>query len=408
MDCQLIINKNTDPATSGLNSVTAGGANENQIAVANIIQSYIYWAVTDRWGDMPYSEALKGVAKLNPKYDSQEEIYKGILGQLKAAVDGFDDSKPTVTGDIIFSGNIAKWRKAANSLRMLISLRMSKRYPAVDGYAAEQFRQAMDDTYGHITANADNFTLAYPGGNYRNPWSTAGASTDNGVAKTFTDVLAGLSDNRITVMASNTNGVAYGLASAAPTNPAFALILSPAQRQESSPLVIVSAAQVWLAKAEASELGWIIIDSKEAYDNGVKASFEQWGLSIPSTYLTSGPANFNTGSGVASIGGPTVAGSSAATSSKMARIALQQWIACYPDGLQGWSTWRKSEGKGDGGSAVPDLKPTVNSRNDGGQIVRRYVYGVSEYALNGDQLEIAIGNIPGGDDQDSRVWWDRN
>jgi len=408
MDCQLIINKNTDPATKSLNSVTAAGANENQIAVANILQSYIFWTVTDRWGDMPYSQALKGVSVLNPKYDPQEEIYKGILGQLKAAIDGFDTNKPVVVGDIIYNGDITKWRKLANSLRMLISLRMSKRYPGVTEYAANEFRDAFESSYGHITSNADNFTLSYPGGNYRNPWSTAGASTDNGVAKTFTDALGGLSDNRITVMASNTNGVAYGLTAAAPTSPAFALILAPSRRQENSPLVIIGAAHVWLAKAEASELGWIIIDSKEAYDNGVMASFDQWGVTMPSTYLTTGPANFNTGAGVASIGGPTVAGSNAATPTKMARIALQQWISYYPDGLQGWSVWRKSEGYGDAGSAVPDLKPTVNSRNESGEIVRRYVYGVTEYALNNDQLQIAIGNIPGGDDQDSRVWWDRN
>ncbi|MBL0357234.1 MAG: SusD/RagB family nutrient-binding outer membrane lipoprotein [Chitinophagaceae bacterium] len=409
MDCQLIINKNTDPATSGLNSVTSGGAAENQIAIAKIAKAYIYWTLTDRWGDLPYSEALKGVSVLNPKYDLQEDIYKGILADLKDAVYGFDDTKPTAKGDVIFSGDIAKWRKTANSLRMLIALRMSKKYPNPGAFAASQFADAVSDPYGHITSNADNFTLVYPGGNYRNPWNTAGASTDNGVAKTFTDALGGLNDTRLSVMASNSNGVAYGLTAAAPTTPAFALILAPSARQDNSPLVIVSAASVWLAKAEAIELGWIAGDSKVAYDNGVTASFAQWNVTLPSTYLTTSPANFDGGVGVASIGGSTVIGSNASTPNKLARIALQQWIAYYPDGLQGWSNWRKSEGVlAAPALGVPDIRPTVNAKSLSGKIVRRYVYGVSEYNLNGEKLSEAISNIPGGDDQDSRVWWDRN
>jgi len=414
MDCQVIINKNTDPATSGLNSVTSGGAAENQIALAKIAKAYMYWTLTDRWGDLPYSDALKGVSVIYPKLDNQEAIYKGILTDLKDAVYGFDDSKPVAKGDVIFSGDISKWRKTANSLRMLIALRMSKKYPAPGAFAAAEFTDAISDPYGHITSNADNFTLVYPGGNYRNPWNTAGASADNGVAKTFVDVLTGLNDSRVSVMTTNTNGVTYGLTSSFPVTPDFSHILAESKRTDNAPLVIISASSVWLATAEAIELGWIGGDSKTAYDNGVTASFEQWGVLMPSNYLTTGPANFETGSGVASIGGSTVSGSNAATSNKLKRIALQQWISFYPDGLQGWSTWRKSESlisTADlnlGVTGVPDIRPTVNAKNLSGKIVRRYVYGVSDYSLNGDQIRAAVANIPGGDDQDSRVWWDRN
>src|SRR6476661_5664397 len=76
-DAQVIINKNTDPATMGLPSVSSAGSNRSQVAIAKILQSYVYWTITDRWGDMPYSQALKWVAILNPRYDSQLDIYKG-------------------------------------------------------------------------------------------------------------------------------------------------------------------------------------------------------------------------------------------------------------------------------------------------------------------------------------------
>jgi hypothetical protein len=410
MDCQTVINKNTDPATASLNSVTSGGAAENQIALARILKAYLYWTLTDRWGDLPYSEALKGVTVVHPKFDGQEEIYKNILAELKAAVYQFDDTKPTVKGDVIFSGDIAKWRKTANSLRMLIALRMSKKYAAPGAFAASEFSDAISDPYGHITTNTENLTLVYPGGNYRNPWNSAGASADNGVAKTFVDALVGLSDSRVSAMTTNTNGVLYGLTSSFPTTPDFSHILADSKRADNSPIVIVSAASVWLATAEAIELGWVSGNSKEAYDNGVTASFEQWGVTMPSSYLTTGQANFESGAGVASIGGSTTPGSNAVTTSKLARIALQQWIAYYPDGLQGWSNWRKSDKlvTDPNATGVPDIRPTVNAKSLSGKIVRRYVYGVTDYSLNGDKVREAAANIPGGDDQDSRVWWDRN
>jgi len=410
MDLQLIINRNTDPATAGLSSVIAAGSNVNQIAVAKVLQSYILWTLTDRWGDMPYSEALKGAANLTPKYDNQESIYRGLISDLKVANATFDENTPLLKNDIIYAGNVAKWRKLSNSLRMLIALRMSRKYPSSSGVAATEFLAAFEDTYKYIETNADNFTVVYPGGNFRNPWFAQGGSVDNATAKTFTDALNGLSDTRINQMVTvPNNGVPYGLTAAYPQTPLFAQILNASKRTDASPLVVISAAHVWLAIAEAAELGWIITDAEEAYNNGVTASFEQWGVNLPSSYLTTGPANFNTGQGVSSIGGSTVAGSNAITPDKRSRIALQQWIAYYPDGLQGWSNWRKSEGILPApASGVPDIKPTVNSRNSSGQIPRRYVYGITEYNLNGDKLQQAVDAMPGGDSQDGRVWWDRN
>ncbi len=401
MDCQVVINKNYNEATKGLPTVLSGGSNRNQIAIAKVLQAFTYWKLTDAWGDLPYTEALKGTEYLTPKYDAQETIYKGILDSLAStlsATTGFDDAGIPVKGDIVFAGNNAKWKKVVNSMRMLIALRLSKRYPGASEYAATQFKAAAEHPAGHITANADNFTLAYAGGNYRNPWFSAGASEDNGVAKTFTDVLTGLGDTRISALASTANGIPYGDKTARPNT---SKILNPTFRTETAPLVIINAASIWLAKSEAIERTWITGDSKAAYDAGVTASFEQWGAALPASYLTSGAANFTTGTGVAAINTNTLTpGANATTSSKLSRIALQQWIAFYPDGLQGWSNWRRT--------AVPDIKPTIYySPSSTGQIIRRYVYGTVEYALNNTNLQTALTGIPGGDKQESRVWWDR-
>jgi len=111
MDCQVIINKNSDPSTMGFASQS--GSNVNQIAIAKILKSYIIWTITDRWGDVPYSEALKSNVNNNvtPKYDTQKDIYLAMFADLKSAVSSFDPNGAAIKGDIIFGGDLDKWKK---------------------------------------------------------------------------------------------------------------------------------------------------------------------------------------------------------------------------------------------------------------------------------------------------------
>ncbi len=69
----------------------------NMVQIAKILQQYIFWTITDRWGDVPYSQALLGVKNTNPKYDRQEDIYKGMIDALTKAAGAFDAS--AVKGD---------------------------------------------------------------------------------------------------------------------------------------------------------------------------------------------------------------------------------------------------------------------------------------------------------------------
>jgi hypothetical protein len=309
-----------------------------------------------------------------------------------------------VQGDVIYAGDVAKWRKFGNSLRMLIALRMSKRHPAAGGFAATEFNKSLSSPYGYISTNADNFAVNYPGGVFPNPFNALNVSQDIAVALTFTDALNGLGDTRRSSMASLTNGCPYGLANAAPIGTPYARTFNSTYAAVNAPLVIINAASVLLAKAEAIERGWVAglttVDAKIAYDEGVTASFQQWGQTMPAGYLTTGATNYLTGAGGGSIGGSSVAGSNTNTATKLDRIALQQWIAFYPAGVQGWSNWRRT--------GIPDLKPTIFYTNLGGQIPRRYAYGPTDYSTNKANVEAAVANLPGGiDSQDARIWWDQ-
>ena len=404
-DCQTVINKNTDPATAAAAGIS--GPNNSQIGIATILKTYIAWTITDRWGDVPYSEALQGAGNFYPVYDKQEDIYKAFLSDLRDAVSKLDNGAVAIKGDIIYSGDVTKWKKFANTLSMGIAMRMTKRYPNAGDYAATQFALAAADANGMIESNSDNFTLNFPGGSYKNTWfNTFDGRSDYFFCKTMGDALSNLGDSRSSAFSSQNHPMPYGLetadANAFAGQTPYDTVLNVRFRRENSPLVIYSAANSLLTRAEAVERSWITGDAKADYEAGVTASFEQWGVTLPATYLT-GNANYDNGAGAGSIGqnsyGSIPASSNGNTATKLDRIALQQWIAWYGNGVQGWSNWRRT--------GVPNLQPTIYAKNNPKEIPRRYVYGSTEYSLNPDQVKAAADRLSAGDVMSSRIWWDQ-
>ena len=392
-DLQNIIINNTDEATKG--SAALNGANENQIAIARILKAYIFWTITDRWGDIPYSEALKG--EPNVAYDTQESIYKNLIKELTEAVAQFTTGAP-IKGDIAFSGNTAKWKKLANSLRMLMALRLSKQYPGASDYAATEFKAALANAAGLISDNADNFMLVYPGGNFRNSfYNMYDGRKDYGESETMTTILAGLnSDKRQNAYGAAVNGapskkgVPFGRVRTfidpwQQQNQDYCYVLAPAHRTETSPYNIIKASSVLLARAEAADRGWTTENTVNLYKQGISASYTQWGLDAPDdSYFTH-----------TSVALPNAPG----TGANLPFIALQQWVAYYPDGTQGWANWRRTN--------IPALTPAPDATNSPKVIPRRYMYGTSDYALTKTGVEAAVARLTGGDKMDSRVWWDK-
>lgn len=383
-DLQMIIDKNQS---------------KNMNAVAKILQQYVFASVTDRWGDVPYSEALKG--KSTPKYDKQEDIYKGMIAALKTAVASFDNTS-LISGDVILNGNVASWKKAANSLRLLLCIQISKRYPSASGYAATEFKAALADAGGVIAANSDNLTVAYPGGNFKsNWWSLYNGRKDYAESKTMTDLMASLGDTRQTAFGgatqdqgvANSNvtssvGVPYGLKRAdaeafTAANTGWARILRGDFRTEDGKVVLISAAEVALARAEAADLGWTTDNLNTVYNQGIALSYEQWGITAPANYTTQS----------------SVALAAAGTSTNAGKIATQRYIAAYPNGEKAWNIWRKS--------GYPVLAPAPGN-SPLIQIPRRYTYAASEFTSNKVAVEAAVAALPGGDVMSSKVWWDAN
>jgi hypothetical protein len=227
----------------------------------------------------------------------------------------------------------------------------------------------------------------YPGtvNAFKSPWwNLYNGRTDYAESKVMTDLMASLSDPRQAAFGSSTVGFPYGLtrAQAVAFGTTYSTILAASKRAPTSPLVVVGAADVLLAIAEAAQRGWISASAATFYQNGIQENWAEWGVTGNiSTYMSN--------SSVALTG----------TASDLQKIQLQQYISFYPDGLQAWSNWRRT--------GVPALTPTPNAINASKKIPRRYTYGPNEYNLNTASVSEAVSRLSGGDTPDSRVWWDK-
>jgi len=389
---------NTDAATKV--AAELNGANNNQIAIATLLQSYIMWTITDRWGAVPFRTALKGNAAVS--FESQESIYKGLIADVTAAVGQLTLTGAPIKGDLVYNGDIANWIKFGNSMRMLMALRLSKVYPTSAGYAATEFKAALADAGGSIDENSENFKLIPPGGNFKNEfWEMYDGRKDYGESETMTNILTPLGDLRQAVYgsavtgAASPKGVPFGRVRTyidpwCGANPDYCYVMANAYRTETSTIYILTAGSVLLARAEAAERGWTseVANTKTLFEAGITASFTKWGIAAPTAgYL--GSANVAMPS--TTYGTGNVA--------NLQKIWLQQWIDFYPNGLQGWSNWRRTN--------YPVLTPAP----DGGglPIPRRYMYGTNDYSLNEDSVKAAVVRQWGAEDQDkmsSRIWWD--
>ena len=166
--------------------IDAGNAEPKRPLVygpALVMRSLMYGYTTDVWGDVPYSEALRGddpTGTILPKYDSQKDIYTGIFADLAKAVTDMDAGAGTPglgVADPIYSGNALKWQRFANSLRARHAMRLANVDPTT---ARAQLTAAMAAPGGLIQSNADNAKMAWPGdGVYDNPWAVNNRTRDD-------------------------------------------------------------------------------------------------------------------------------------------------------------------------------------------------------------------------------------
>ena len=378
MDLQQIINLNTDEETK--NDAAGSGDNENQIAVAKILMVLTYQYITDMWGEIPYTESVQGVGNFQPAYDTQASIYASFVTVLTDAANMINTS-PTnaLAGDQIYQGDMAKWKKFANALKMRVGMRMSNVDPAASNAAIASalpgaFTGGDDALYPYLTDAAND-----------NPvWAHFLTRTDYAVSDILVDFMTLRNDPRLTVYGDEAPdfapaiiGMPYGVDNSIAGAITNAEISFPgaAVRSATSPGIMMTYAEQLFIEAEYAEI--TAAGSGQAkYEAAITESMSFWGATIGG-YLAEPLVAYNAGSALQLIG-------------------EQKWLALYTDGHEAWANWRRTD--------FPALVRAPDATEDR-EIPRRRAYTQDEYDLNFTQVDAAVKR-QGADLMSTKMWWD--
>jgi len=400
--------------------------NSAEYALASIWQVYAFHRVTDYWGPIPYFKA--GQAGTSVPYDPQDEIYDDFFKRLDSSVNTLKtqtDANPFGGSfDLLFRGDVNKWIKFANTLRLRLAVRISNVDP-------DRAKAEAEAAYagGVFTSSPEDDVYAPKNSLDPNRLSQMSSWNEFRMSATMESVLKGYDDPRISeyfIPAETTgdyDGLRNGLTpdqqganeNKAPANshvgprwthPQAGGIASYLE----TPANVMAAAEAYFLRAEGALRGWNMGGTaKELYEAGIATSMNQWGVTdnaaidayINSNATPVAPNDF--------LNSPPVSNIPVKFSTdpdvQMQQIATQKWIALFPDGIEAWAEVRRS--------GAVSLYPIANSENPditdpSTQWIRRIPFLLSEKLSNGEEVEKAIELLGGEDKITTPLWWDKN
>ncbi|CAN5280430.1 SusD/RagB family nutrient-binding outer membrane lipoprotein [soil metagenome] len=386
----------------------------NYLGVSLVLKSYMFQSLTDIYGDIPYSEAIKAKTEgINfPKYDRQENIYEGILADLKRANELLGTTQEAIAGDILFQGNVRRWKMFANSLQLRCLARISKRK---DPSAQMQEIVNNPEKYPLFQTYQDQAALQYLDelGNEFPRYRSQIAQTSTHITVNFETHLKNMNDPRLELFATPTpgteassnpayfgvpNGIANpevyngGLVNQSPPGLLWLpLGYSPLTSPTAAESLLMTNAELQFILAEAAEKGWIQGDAEAFYLKGIKDNFDHNISRIPANFVR--PTKQSLQPSPDYYTQPTVA-YTGSKEEKLQKIYLQKWISLFNVGFEAWSEWRRT--------GYPEIVPGPNSI---GFIPRRHPYAGTEQGLNPQNYDEAV-RVQGADNISTRVWWD--
>ena len=427
----------------------------NHAAIARIMKVYGFLLLVDEYGDIPYSEALKGKGNITPKYDKAEDIYKDFIVQLKGAVSDINAASaglPVKAEDVVFGGNMAQWKRFANSLRLRILLRESN-VAALNSYVASEMGALQTDAAangGFITSDVNVQPGFAASSGQQNPfYNTYGFAVGSGnttstyrfilPTKFLVNLFVNNSDPRITqeyrpvgatkdasgnqTSAGTYAGSNLGEGGLSPTTGSTfqaALLNSPAGtfagtfvRSPNQPVALMLLAEHLFSKSEAETRGLLTGDAKADYLAGIRASFNTTFRNAPSptpaNRLVNGgdidPASnynkylaANVRNGLVNWDADTTRAtdtygnitSGVRTVSKVEKILTQKFLAENTiAGTEAWDDFRRT--------LLPRV-PVSTGASVPGQFAKRLLYPQSEVNTN-------KANVPLTTTQYDRIFW---
>lgn len=378
----------------------------NYKAIALVYKSWGYSILTDLYGDVPYSQAVKAEDGIfEASFDAQKDIYLQILKDLETANGLFDDSKIlTFGGDQVYNTNvltsgknvgIQRWKKFANSLRLRLLLRISKRDGEVS--ATEQIKAILADPAKNpvFVANADEAIFRYPGTfPYFNPYYNARTldwREGTYFSEFFINKLNADKDPRRAVWATTVavNGVQVyqGIKSGYPSTTEYVVGRNSSYQDalKTSPLlgVMMTYAELEFIKAELALKGFNTgKTAKVHYNTAIGASMVQWGTTLPADFLTQPGVLYDEALSV---------------DKQLEQIMLQKYIAFLFVDYQAWFEKRRT------GYPVLPRGTGIPAEN---KFPSRVPYPTYLQSQNAANLNAAVAKM-GGDNSDTKVWWEQ-
>lgn len=400
---------------------------KNIYEIARIMRALIMERVTDLYGDVPYSEAGLGYYAKNyfPKYDKQQDIYNDMLKEISDAVANLDPSADKIPGDVIYKGDLTKWKRFSNTLMLRIAMRLTK----VDPTTAKTWVQKVigntmtsnadnafingDNAGGLSTINRNSLVLTGAGGQepYYVKWSNTfinflKSNNDPRLGKIAVTQLypnatstvqnpAFISDPTVQKGMPNGKDLSGIAGRDIATDPSYTGMANysspnPGMIKTNGTTFILTYGESELLLAEAVQSFGIAGDAAQHYHDGVKAAItylSQYDSKMAvsdadaESYLSTHPYNAANG---------------------LEMINTQYWALTNTmlDFYESWANWRRS--------GYPVLIPVVYPNNvTNGTIPRRFPYPLAESNVNPVNYNAASAAVPGGDNLTGRVWWDK-
>lgn len=380
---------------------------QNYEGVALVMKSWIFSVLTDAYGDIPYSRAIAADQDVNfPAYDAQEDIYlgeNGLLANLERAASLLDPSGQALEGDILYGGDVNKWIRLANSLRLRLLMRVSDKVPQ---RAISEIQQIVAEG-NHMQTFEDNAALeylnAFPNQFPLLPLKTGDFDAVN-IGERVVSVFEELNDPRLTIYARprnapigpNDSPVYRGLAngsgeSTESSRLGYQYFDYPGHQTvaDKADGIIMTNAETQFILAEAAQRGWISGDAEDYYRAGIQSGMNYYEVAFPYT-TPDGSVTIN--SFEEYYAQPEV--DFVQADNQLQRIGEQKWIALYFTGLEAWFDWRRT--------GYPLLEPTPNNENND-QIPVRFIYPGQEQNLNLENYQAAVDS-QGPDNINTRMW----
>lgn len=383
-------------------------------AINSILRVFAMSRICDEYGPMIYTRY--GETKTGGIYDSAQDAYKAFFAELTDASKVLDeylkkDSYASITKfDMAYGGKLDKWLRLCNTLR----LRMAMRIVKYDKEWARREAEAAIAAPQGVLKSGESFIIT--GYGWMHPLYTCSIEyNDIFVSANVQSILGGYDDPRISkfgiAKGDKVVGVRSGIPGLEETADRYKAVISNINVAPSTPGTVLTAAEAYFLLAEAALRGWNAGgDAKTFYEEGVAASFNDFGVSL-GDYLNSSkvPAPW-VDPLVAEFNAPAVSTVSPkwedakTDEERLEKIITQKWIAGFPEGKNAWAEWRRT--------GYPKLFPVLKNDSQGLVTtefgVRRLPFTLDEMSNNPEGYASAVQMLGGPDNAGTRLFWDIN